>query len=271
VIDLHAHILPAIDDGPTTMVGSYEMALLAVEDGRRTIVATPHVSAERPWPDLERRVDSLREALAAEGLDLEVLPGGEIALSPPVPALLADRVLPTLNRTRYALIELAFEVPPPRLERQLFDLQVAGLVPILAHVERYRYAQREPGRLDDWCARGAVLQIDAASLRGDFGARARQAAEHVVRRALPAVVATDAHDAADRSPYLAFARAIVASLAGAGRATELFDEGPRAVLTDRPFPAPARAFESDPSADAALGAGSKLRQLVAALGRLRPS
>jgi protein-tyrosine phosphatase len=265
VIDLHSHILPGLDDGPTTLVGSYEIALMAEEDGTRVIAATPHTTVARPHADLSRRVEELQSALADEGLAIKVVPGAEIMLAPGVAVRLADRTLPTLNGTRYALIELDFDVPPPTLERNLFDIELAGFSPVIAHVERYRFVQREPRRLDDWCAHGAVLQVTAGSLRGDFGARAQRAAAHVARAALPAIVASDAHDGGARPPGIAFARELISALAGPSRAAEMVDGGPAAILADRPFPEPAAA-PSDQADDQS--GGGLLRRLAASLGRI---
>jgi protein-tyrosine phosphatase len=238
VIDLHSHILPGVDDGAADLQDALSMAFFAAADGVETLVATPHASAERPRPDIADLVAELQAALDAESLPLRILPGAEIALSPGVAAKLAARLLPTLAGSRYALVELPFAVLPPNVEQVLFDVQLAGFTPIMAHVERYRYVQSSIERLAEWSERGVILQVNASSLRGDFGPRPREAAEAIVRRAWPAVLASDAHDSLRRRPELAFARALVTALAGEARAAELLDVGPAAIVADQPFPAP---------------------------------
>src|SRR5439155_19563249 len=82
VIDLHTHILPGLDDGARTLEESVAMARSAVAEGIRVMAATPHVSEDYPTraAEMEQGLAQVREALALEGVALEVLPGGEIAL-----------------------------------------------------------------------------------------------------------------------------------------------------------------------------------------------
>jgi protein-tyrosine phosphatase len=238
VIDLHTHVLPGIDDGAADLEDAVAMARLAVDDGILVLVATPHANVGRPHADVAERVAELQAALDAAAVKLRVLPGAEIALSPDVPARLSDRTLPTLAGSRYVLVELPFNVAPPNVEQTLFEIQVAGFVPVMAHAERYRYTQGTPERLAEWCQRGSILQVNAGSLRGDFGPGSRRAAEEVVRRGWPAVLASDAHESRRRRPELAFARALVAEMADAARAVELLEAGPDAIVADQPFPTP---------------------------------
>jgi protein-tyrosine phosphatase len=239
VIDLHTHVLPGADDGAADLDESLSMAETAVADGIGTLVATPHADASRPRGDVGARVLELQAELDARGVALQIVPGAEIALTPDVPRLLADRTLPTLAGSRYALVELPFSVMPPHVDQVLFDLQLAGFVPVLAHVERYRFVQGALERLQDWSAHGVILQVNASSLRGDFGPGPRRAAEAVVRSDWPAVLASDSHDSRRRRPELAFAHALVSALADGERAGELLRAGPAAILADRAFPTPA--------------------------------
>jgi protein-tyrosine phosphatase len=245
VIDLHTHILAGIDDGARDLDESLAMAATAVADGITTLVATPHADVHRPRSDVAERVAALQAVLDERGVPLRLLAGAEIALTPDVPARLADRTLPTLAGSRYALVELPFNVMPPHVDQVLFDIQMAGFVPVMAHVERYRYVQSAPELLGDWADRGVVLQVNASSLRGDFGPGPRRAAEAVVRGAWPAVLASDSHDSRRRRPELAFARGLVEALADQGRAAELLDAGPTAIVADEAFPAatPRRSLE----------------------------
>jgi protein-tyrosine phosphatase len=265
VIDLHAHILPALDDGAADLDESLAMAATAVADGITTLLATPHADVHRPRADVAARVLELQGELDARGVRLRLLPGAEIALSPDVPARLADRTLTTLAGSRYALVELPFNVMPPHVDQVLFDVQMAGFTPVMAHVERYRFVQGALDRLADWCDCGVILQVNASSLRGDFGAGPRRAAEAVVRSAWPAVLASDAHDSRRRRPELGFARPLVEALTDAARAAELLDAGPAAIVADQAFPTPtARApgGEYDSSSTALAGIPALLRRLL---------
>ena len=247
MIDLHSHVLPGIDDGAADLDEALAMARAAAADGVTTVVATPHADTHQPRSDVAARVLALQAELDAAGIALRLLPGVEIALSPDVPERLRDGTLLTLAGSRYALIELPFNVMPPHVDRVLYEVQLAGFTPLMAHVERYRYVQSALERLDEWCERGAVLQVTAGSLRGDFGSRPRAAAAAIARGAWPAVLASDAHDSRHRRPELAFTRALVAALADEARAAELLDAGPAAIVEDRPFPRPVPRRRDEPS------------------------
>ena len=82
LIDLHSHILPGLDDGPAGLEGSLAIARSAVADGIRTVAATPHVRDDYPTTagEMERALETLRAALSDEGIDLALVPGGELAL-----------------------------------------------------------------------------------------------------------------------------------------------------------------------------------------------
>ena len=82
MIDLHSHILPGLDDGSRTVEDARELARRAAEDGVTAIAATPHVRSDYPTrpEEMERGVSRLREDFLEQGIDVEVLPGGEIDL-----------------------------------------------------------------------------------------------------------------------------------------------------------------------------------------------
>ena len=135
MIDLHTHLLPGIDDGPSSLADAVAMARIAVEAGsRRTIVCTPHVHPSYPdiTPEvIHRGVAELREALAAEEVPLEILPGAEISLDRlPVAERPGPRAL-TLGRGDWLLLELPFHGWPFSLPQMLYDLKVRGFGGVL--------------------------------------------------------------------------------------------------------------------------------------------
>src|SRR3954452_13891716 len=138
MIDLHSHILPGLDDGPADLDGSLALAREAVARGTRKIIATPHVRDDHPYPldEIDNRVDGLNRAFANQGIDLEVVAGGEVAISK-----IPDLDEPTLRRVclgdgTYLLVESPYTQTSQLLEHVLFDLQARGFRPILAHPER---------------------------------------------------------------------------------------------------------------------------------------
>ena len=209
MIDLHTHILPGVDDGPSTMAGSVEMARSMVADGIRTVAATPHVRSDFPTtPErMERGVRELAAALSAAEVPLELVTGGEVAID----------VLPTLSgediqrfalggTSRYLLVETPYGGWPVELHECLYDLRHKGFVPVLAHPERNQEVQRHPELLEPFVAGGLLIQLTAASIDGRLGAASKTAALTLLRRGLAHLVASDAHAPTIRAAGLTAAR-----------------------------------------------------------------
>jgi protein-tyrosine phosphatase len=124
MIDLHCHILHGLDDGPETAAESMQMARTFERAGYRTVAATPHMVAGTAWmPATDRinaRVAELNRAIRDEGLNLEIVPGMEIALDPQIPRLLDEGRLLTLGNASCLLIEPSFQQLPPGWEQIIF-------------------------------------------------------------------------------------------------------------------------------------------------------
>jgi protein-tyrosine phosphatase len=196
VIDLHAHILPGLDDGAQTIADSASMARAALVDGIVTIAATPHVRDDYPTsPDeMERATDDVRQALARDGVELELLTGAEIALDQL--GLLDPTALSrfTLGGTgRYLLLEFPYYSWPLELETRVFELHSKGFAVVLAHPERNADVQAAPARLERLVERGVLIQLTSASLDGRLGRASRKAAFELLERRLAHLVASDAH------------------------------------------------------------------------------
>jgi protein-tyrosine phosphatase len=203
VIDLHAHILPGLDDGPATEDGAVALARVAVAGGTRAMATTSHVNHSFGLGPAQ--LSAARSALGArlkrEGIDLELLQGGEIAPDR-LPALSEDdlRAL-TLGSGRHVLLECPFS-PADGLDLMVADLQRRGFGVLLAHPERSPSFLRNPDLLAPLVERGALAQVTAGSLIGAFGETVRRAANTMLERGLVHVLASDSHDARHRAPEL---------------------------------------------------------------------
>jgi protein-tyrosine phosphatase len=241
VIDLHSHILPAVDDGPRTLDGSLELARAAVADGTRTILATPHVNDDpRIGPELvAERLAELRPALAEAEIPLEVLPGGEIAIWRLVDLDDAALRAPALGGSPYVLVESPFSPVVGDFEPMVLDLHARGHRVLLAHPERCPAFQRDPARLERLADAGVLVQITAGSMVGAFGSTVRRFTAGLLRDGLAHVVASDAHDAVKRPPGLtAGFAALERELPGIGEQQPWLTEAvPRAILDGTPLPA----------------------------------
>jgi protein-tyrosine phosphatase len=237
MIDLHIHLLPAIDDGAANLDVSRRMLERANENGFSTLVATPHLSGALS-PDFAREIEHALAAVRelAQPLELVVELGYEIMLTPDLPARLEGGEPVTLAGSKTVLIEVPFSVWPAHTEQTLFDLQVAGFRPLLAHPERYHAVQDDPARALRASQRGVVLQVTIGSLTGLFGKSARRTAELLVQSADSVVVATDAHAVGRRLESVNEGLARLRELVGETAARRFVGDGPRALLTDAPMP-----------------------------------
>jgi protein-tyrosine phosphatase len=244
MIDLHAHILPGIDDGATDLEEAVAMAQAAAADGTEALFATPH-QRHPLWRNENRSgLSALRERLqAAVGPAPRILAGAEVRVDDTfLDEFLhlggegaGGEVVP-LGDSRYLLIEFARDglgLPP---EEVVHELVVAGWRPILAHPELLPWLGPDLPRLEELVEAGALLQVTAMSLTGEFGARPLSDAEGILSAGLAHFVASDCHGVERRPPGLKRAFQTVARRWDERLARQLMMDHPRAVLEDRPLP-----------------------------------
>ena len=266
LIDLHAHLLPGIDDGPESMSEAVAMGRAASAAGMTIAAATPHVDyLYGVVPDeLPGRVDALRAALGEAGVALEVVRGGELA-----PERVGD-----LSRDELAAIGLGggpwilLECPLTPGDRSLAPatahLQALGFRVLLAHPERSPSVHRDPGELRRLVASGARCALTASAFEGRFGRAARRMADRLLHEGLAHVLTSDAHDERRRPPDMrpGLAAALRDNSGGERLGQWLTEEAPRAILDgddipERPIPAqrPRRGALRRPDGDDAVVSG----------------
>lgn len=239
-VDLHAHILPGVDDGPATLEGSLEMARAAVAAGTTVLVATPHVNDNRfiAPAAIPGAVDELDRHLREAGIGLEVRAGGEIAL-PRVQDLGREELGGLgLGGGPYLLLESPFAVVTGDFEQVIHTVLARGHQVLLAHPERCPAFHREPARLTRLVEAGVLVQLTAGALTGAFGTRVRTFAVDLLERDEVHVLASDAHDAVRRPPgLLAGIEAAERHVPGIGaRARWLTEDVPTAVIQGDSIP-----------------------------------
>jgi len=232
-VDVHCHCLPAIDDGPEDIESSIELCRALADDGITSVFATPHQlgkydldnSAER----IRRRIQDLDDALHAEQIPLEVLPGADVRIDERLPRLVSEGEVFTLgDQGMHLLLELphsTFCEPRPLIER----LASEGIQCIMTHPERHRYLGGQIEIAADWVRAGAIIQITAGSLLGDFGRYAFDYGWRLLGSGLASLVATDAHDSHRRPPRMAAAMDVIQQHHGAEVARLVCGENPLRV------------------------------------------
>lgn len=205
LIDIHSHMLPNLDDGAQTLEMALEMARQAVMDGIHTVIATPHHGTSYYDIDAETSVnmtEQLSRALAMENIPLQLKAGLEVRLTRKLPESLNRQLAATLSDTRYLLLELPSNGLPDYWEEVLHELTVMGMVPILAHPERYACFHKKPGMLRELNRMGVLMQVTAGALSGGFGRRIKSFSWKLCNERLVHFVASDAHHPQNRPPLL---------------------------------------------------------------------
>lgn len=203
MIDIHSHILPGIDDGAKDINDSLALARGAVDEGIRTIIATPHHQNghyANKKDDILEKVAELNTALRQESVPLTVLPGQETRI---YGEILDDyqkgEILTLNNGGKYLFVELPSDHVPMYAEQLLFEIQLEGLVPIIVHPERNRGFIERPELLFQLVKKGALTQVTGASLAGFFGKKIKKFSLQMVEANLTHFVASDAHNMINRS------------------------------------------------------------------------
>jgi protein-tyrosine phosphatase len=209
VIDLHAHVLPGLDDGPADLEESVRMATTALEDGTDTIAATSHINRGFGLTSAQLREarERVSRRLAELEIPVQVVQGGEIALSRA--GDLDDEELRglTLGETRWLLLECPLAPFARSMEPMVTRLRDAGFEILLAHPERSPTIIRAPEALDRMVSAGALGQVTSGSIAGRFGENVRDAAFAMIERGHVHVIASDGHHPTQRPPELTSALA----------------------------------------------------------------
>jgi protein-tyrosine phosphatase len=240
LIDLHCHLLPGLDDGPSSIGEAVALAEAAVAGGTTVMVATPHIdSVWRVRPDqISARAAALRDALSAAGVALEVLTGAEIAISRLADLSASDLDLLRLGEGPFLLLECPLSPTAGDFDLVLTRILDRGERVVLAHPERSPLFQQEPERLVRLVEAGALCSLSAGAPSGYFGELVRRFAIDLLRADLVHDVSSDAHDARRRPPGLldAFVAA-EAELPGVSLQCDWFTrQAPAAILAGQPLP-----------------------------------
>lgn len=235
MIDLHCHLLPGIDDGSKDLETSLAMARMYVADGVTHLACTPHIMPgvwANTGKDIRVAVEALQQALAFEGIALQVFAGADNHVVPDFVAGLTEGRLLTLADSRYVLVEPPHHVAPPRLEEFFFSILVAGYVPILTHPERLTWIEGHYPIIKKLAEAGVWMQITAGSLAGRFGRRPKKWGYRMLEEGLVHILATDAHDPERRPPLLSEGWELARKVVGDDEAERLVLHRPFAILTD---------------------------------------
>ena len=247
MIDLHSHVLPAVDDGSVSVEMSLEMLDIACRDGTDAIILTPHnakvAGYDNPKSKIEPLFRQLREIVRRERIPIDLFLGCEYLMADADQFRREWQTVCTLNNTRYLLMEFFFEVPEDEILRGIDAVLEKGLVPVIAHPERYDCVKLYPPFAEEMSRRGALLQMNKGSPLGDYGKHSLQAAMELLDRRLYSFVGSDTHRPTGRDPRMGRCYDMLCREFGPRYCDLIFRRNPDLLLQDRPIHTESRGGE----------------------------
>jgi len=236
MIDIHCHLLPAIDDGAQTMQQALDLAAHAVAHGITHMVFTPHIQPGT----YDNQADSIRkvfelftEAVQAEGLDLHMAMAAEVRICPEILPMIAAKQIPLLRSAegkQTLLLEFPHSHILPGSDNMIAWLAKQGIACLIAHPERNKEVMGNIDKLHPFLNMGCKLQVTAASVAGQFGEQPRQVALELLQRGWVSLLASDAHSLHRRPPELEAGRKAAQQVVGLQAANDLVVAGPLAIV-----------------------------------------
>lgn len=236
MIDIHCHILPGVDDGPSTKEAAMALAHAAFQNGVTGLIVTPHIYPTR-WHNTKSKLvcdlEILKLHLEHQQIGLEVRLGGEVRIGDDILPLLDQGEIPFLGQVDgFNIMLLEFpdqQIPVGSRQLARYFLQ-NGIRPIIAHPERNHIFQQDIYKLNEFLDLGCWLQVTAGSLTGQFGRNARKAALSLLENDWVYAIASDCHNLDYRPPNLHLAHAAIMELYDADYADLLTKENPGRIF-----------------------------------------
>ncbi|HEP1819530.1 TPA: capsular polysaccharide biosynthesis protein Cps4B [Streptococcus suis] len=241
MIDIHSHIIFGVDDGPKSIEESLELIGIARKQGVRIIVATSHRRKgmfETPEKVIMANFIKLKEAVNEIYPELKLCFGGELYYSKSLMEKLEKRKVPTINNSRYILLEFSMNTPWKDIQKAVNEVNLLGLTPLIAHIERYDALAFNAERVEELIEKGCFTQVNSShvlkpSLIGDRSKEFKKRVEFFLENDLVHCVASDMHNTTSRPPYMNAAYKIVKEEYGEDRAKALFKKNPLMILKNQ--------------------------------------
>lgn len=233
MIDIHAHILPSIDDGAKDLNESLALLNIAYSDGITHMVATPHIHLGRynnSYVLINEAFTNLKICAKNAKIDINLALAAEVRLDVELMSLIIRDQIPFIGKKdaiKYLLLELPHSHVPQGFDKFINWLSSRNIIPIIPHPERNRDIKANYSYISDLKQLGCEFQLTASSIEGLWGEQAKQVSLTMLKADIVSYVATDAHSVRRRPPILSNAKQIVSDLIGSEKAHNLFDINPR--------------------------------------------
>lgn len=236
LIDIHSHILPGVDDGADSLAMSMRMLKIAADDGISKIVLTPHNKPGHRhihFSKMASKAEELQEMMSEENIEIELYIGSELYYRSGLSEEIENGMSATLAGSRYVLLEFTPLEDFDYIRNGCYALLAGGYYPVLAHVERYQNVCSKKGGIDELIETGCYIQVNAGSIMGKNGAKAKRTVKELLKRRQVHFIATDAHDLKRRAPHLSDCADYVKKKYGEDYGEKIFCENPLCVIRDK--------------------------------------
>tara|TARA_Y100000768_G_scaffold97014_2_gene70656 strand:- start:3173 stop:3901 length:729 start_codon:yes stop_codon:yes gene_type:complete len=235
MIDIHNHVLPNIDDGSKSIEMSLNMLKCAHNQGVTDVVNTVHfqhplfLNIDHSLENLERTAKSLQLKLDECEIPIKIHLGSEVFYHENL-LKIRNEPLITMGGGKFMLIEFPPKNIPNSQKQILFDLKMSGITPIIAHPERYKLVQENFNIIYDWINAGCLIQVDAGSLLGLLGERAKKSSILIIKEKCCHILASDAHNDSNRNFCIKDAYNFVKNIVGKKNGDLLVYEYPSSII-----------------------------------------
>lgn len=197
MIDVHSHIINEIDDGSKSIEMTISMLKKAEQSGTTDIIATPHFMRGRfevEYRDVVKRVEELKDIARENNININIYAGQEVYFSKNILNYYNDKMIGTINNTKYMLIEFPMlEFNIDEAINTIYELQIRGITPIIAHPERYRQFIKDPSLINSLIKEGMLFQLNAGSIAGGFGKDVKKTATKYLEDNIYSFIGSDGH------------------------------------------------------------------------------
>lgn len=194
--DMHSHLIPGVDDGSPDMITSLNLIKGMAELGYTKLITTPHIlwdMYKNTREGILQKLDVLRKAVEAENIPVEIHAAAEYFLDDHVEELLKkNQPLLTISGNK-VLIEFSLAYQPHGIKDILFEMQMQGYQPVVAHPERYIYLQQNKEFYEELRDTGCLFQLNILSLGGGYGKTVTELAQYLIKNNFYDFLGTDLH------------------------------------------------------------------------------
>ncbi len=191
-VDMHSHILPGIDDGSPNVATSLRFVKALQALGFEQLICSPHIYKEI-HPNTQETISGAKSLLQSEmnkaGINLKLGAGAEYMIDQDFN--LNEPLCPLSER--HLLIEMSYLSESPNISQAIFDLEIKGYKPVLAHPERYTFYFKDKSRLKRFKEKGCLLQLNLLSVLGYYGKDVKQLADLLLKEKMYDLAGTDLH------------------------------------------------------------------------------